>query len=158
MFGYSDNRIDFSSPFLQNPEMKLGKSEYSSYQINPHYFSARNYTDLLGETPIVSDHAPYDFILIEIPPILYNSYPSQLVASADLALIVGRSNRVWSAADQKALDLVTKITSQKPVFLLNGVEIEVIESILGDLPKKRSWLRRMAKSVVRFQFNSKYEL
>jgi len=158
MFGYSDNSIDLSSPFLQRPETILGKQEYLTYQINPHYFSARNYADLLEGTNNVSNHSSDDFILIEIPPILYNSYPPQLIATADLAVVVGRSNRDWSEADQKALDHLTKITGQPPVFLLNGVEIEVIESILGDLPKKRSWLRRMVKRLVRFQFNSKNEL
>ena len=158
MFGYPDNRIDASSPFLQPPEKILDKTEYFTYNINPQFMSASSYSDLLEGSQNAAFLTPVEFVLIEIPPILYNSYPPHLIASADLALVVGRSNRVWSEADQKALDHLIKITSQKPVFLLNGVEIEVIESILGDLPKKRSWLRRMAKSVVRFQFNSKYEL
>ena len=158
MFGYPDNRIDSFSPFLQKPDVILDRSEYFTYKINPKFISGYSYKDLLEVQKDIPADATYDFILIEIPPILYNSYPSHLIASADLAIVVGRSNRVWSEADQKALDLLTKITSQKPVFLLNGVEVEVIESVLGDLPKKRSWLRRMAKSMVRFQFNSKNEL
>ncbi len=158
IFGYPDSSIDSASPFLKKPELILNQLEYCTYKINPNYIAAYSYLDLLEVQKDSSNKSSYDFVLIEIPPILYNSYPPHLISSADLAIVVGRSNRVWSEADQKALDHLTKITSQKPVFLLNGVEIEVIESVLGDLPKKRSWLRRMAKRVVRFQFNSKYEL
>ena len=79
-----------------------------------------------------------DYILIEIPPVLYYPYPSGLVASVDLPLLVCRANRVWSQADQSSADSIAKITSLTPQFVLNGVELEVVESILGDLPKKRS--------------------
>ncbi|MEI7828593.1 MAG: hypothetical protein WCI31_02420 [Prolixibacteraceae bacterium] len=156
ILGYPDNRVDHSSPFLLNPEANLESGEYSGYHINPGYFSAQEYTDLIENNQLATRSKP-DFVLIELPPILYNSYPTHLVALADLAIIVCRANRVWSAADQKALNILMKITTQEPVFLLNGVEIEVIESVLGDLPKKRSWLRKTIKSIVRFQFNSKQE-
>ena len=62
---------------------------------------------------------------------------------------------MWLTADQGALDTIKKITSCPPVMLLNGVEIEVVESILGEIPKKRSFLRRALKKVYRFQFSSK---
>jgi len=38
------------------------------------------------------------------------------------------------------------------MFFLNGVELDVIESVLGDLQKKRSWFRKIVKKLVRFQF------
>jgi hypothetical protein len=156
MLGYPDNRVNPSSPYLLNPETNLERGEYSIYNINPGYFSAHNYSDLIENNQQAALSKP-DFVLVELPSILYNSYPTHLVASADLAIVVCRANRVWSAADQKALEVLMKISCQEPVFLLNGVEIEVIESVLGDLPKKRSWLRKTVKSIIRFQFNSKQE-
>jgi succinoglycan biosynthesis transport protein ExoP len=99
-----------------------------------------------------------DYVLIELPSLLNYSYPSKLVASADLTLFVCRANRVWSIADQTALDIYKKGTKQNPVVLLNGVEFKVIESVLGDLPKKRSWFRRVLKNAVRFQFKSNYQV
>ena len=110
----------------------------------------------MRKNPISSDSKP-DYILIEIPPVLYYSFPTQLIASADLAILVCRANRNWTAADQGALDTVKNVTSKEPVFLLNGIEIEVVESVLGDLPKKRSRMRRLFKRIVRFQFHSQYQ-
>jgi len=156
LLGYGDNRIDPSSPFLQKPDNYLDSREYASYQINADYYSTGNYTDLTEKNNISIDSKP-DYVIIEIPPVLYYSFPPQLIASADLAILVCRANRFWSAADQGALDIVKEITQNEPVILLNGVELQVIESVLGDLPKKRSWLRRLAKNLVRFQFYSRYQ-
>jgi hypothetical protein len=75
-----------------------------------------------------------------------------MIASADLAILVCRANRVWSDADQGAIDIFKKITVNAPAILINGIELQVIESVLGDLPKKRSRLRRITKNLVRFQF------
>jgi len=157
IMGYGDNRVDLSSPFLKNPESYLGDDEYVTYEVNANYFSAANFNDLIEKTSQFSG-AKYDFILIEIPPILYYSYPSQLIAAADLAVLVCRSNRVWSDADQGALDVLKKITAHEPVVLLNGVDLQVVETFLGDLPKKRSRFRQISKNIVRLQFNSRHRL
>jgi hypothetical protein len=93
-----------------------------------------------------------DIVLIEIPAILFYPYPSGLVSSADLPVLVVRSNRVWTDADQGVLNVFLNLTKQKPQFILNGVEPLVIESVLGDLPRKRTWFRRALKNMFRFQF------
>lgn len=156
LLGYPDNRINPDSPFLQPPATYLSQEEYTIFPVHTAYYSAGSYKDLTGY-PANSQMADPDFVLIELPPILYNSYPPRLVASASMAIIIGRANRVWSTADQKALDQLMKITKQPPLFILNGVETEVIESVLGDLPKERSGLRRLVKKVVRMQFSSQNE-
>ena len=157
IFGFSSQSIDSSSPFLQKPENFLSREEYIPYQINEAYFSTSNYFDLLDNNHKSKD-LKHDYVIIEIPPLLHYSYPPQLVASADLAVLLCRANRIWSHADQLALDILKKITTQEPVILLNGVDLPVVESVLGDLPKKRSWIRRMGKNLLRLQFNSKYQL
>lgn len=151
ILGYNDNRIDFSSAFLQNPNNYLDNKEYIRLNIDPDFFSLHSFENLIEKYTPVSGINP-DYIFIEIPSILYYSYPQQLVASADLTILVCRANRIWSGADQKGLDVIKKISSREPVILLNGVEFQVIESVLGDLPKKRSSVRRMLKQIVRFQF------
>lgn len=156
MMGYGDNRIDSSSPFLQKPENNLESSEYKEYHVNAGYFTTDSYEDMIKRNGISIDFAP-DLVIIELPPILYYSYPPQLIASADLAVLVCRANRIWSSADQGALNILKKNANQAPAILLNGVDIEVVESYLGDLPKKRSQLRRLIKNIVRFQFYSRYQ-
>lgn len=148
--------VELSSPFLQYPASYLESKEYSHFQINAEYFKTRNIKELIGKNNISPEITP-EYIIIELPSILYYSYPSQLVASTDLVVLVCRANRVWSSADQGALENLKKIVMQEPLILLNGIELEVIESVLGDLPKKRSWIRRSLKKLIRFQFNSRVQ-
>lgn len=156
LIGYSHARVDFDSPFLQDPAKYLDKEEYLHYEIDSDYYTIKNYGELLSKSQFAISFIP-DFVFIEIPPILYYSYPADMVASADVALLVCRANHVWSQADQGALDNLKMITANEPLFLLNGVELQVIESILGDLPKKRSRLRRILKRAIRFQFFTRYQ-
>ncbi len=156
ILGFSDNRTDLSSPFLQNPEKYLDTNEYLQYHVDAGFYSTGKYEDIIAANKMNLDFKP-EYVLIELPPILYYTYPQQLVAAADLAILLYRANRVWSDADQGAIETLKKITRKEPVVLLNGVESQVVETVLGDLPKRRSWLRRIAKKIIRFQFKTHYQ-
>jgi len=135
LLGYSDNRIDTQSSFLHRNVFSQSNKGYYEYFINEDFLSVNNYQELLIRNKYSNIVTP-DYVLIEIPAILYYPYPSGLVSSADLLLMVCRANRAWSPADQGALDTISKISSRSPMFILNGVEEDVIESILGRLQKK----------------------
>lgn len=151
LLGYPDSRIDYESKFLKSPKVYLDDNEYFSYTINEEFYAVKSYTDILKINNIQLTYIP-DFVLIEIAPILFNSYPLGLISTVDMPVLVCRANRVWTEADQGAMEILMNHTPQKTHFLLNGVEPLVIESILGDLPRRRSWLRRKIKNFFRFQF------
>jgi polysaccharide biosynthesis transport protein len=156
ILGYPDTRVDYDSAFLENPDKYLDPEDHSYYNIDSAYFSAKSYKELLQENQLLNKPKP-DYVLIEIPNLLSYPYPIDLIKSAALSVLVCRANHVWSEADKSALENIMKLTPGEPKFLLNGVDIPVIETILGDLPKKRSRLRRILKKVVRFQFFSGYQ-
>ena len=156
IMGYEDKRIDFDSSFLKHPKEFLEEGEYEEYMIHKDYFNSMGYPDLIKH-PNIPNSQP-DYVIIEIPPILYYSYPTELIASADLAILVCRANRSWTEADIGVLETLKKLTRCEPVALLNGVELNVVETILGDLPKKRSLLRRKLKNIVRFQYFTKSQI
>jgi len=156
ILGYDDQRIDLNSPFLKDPQEYLEESEYVEYLIGTDYFNSANYQNLI-ENQIIKNSQP-DYVIIEIPPILYYSYPTELIASADLTVLICRANRSWTDADNGALETLKKITKSEPVALLNGVELNVVETVLGDLPKKRSFIRRLAKNIIRLEVSSKHQL
>ena len=157
LLGYPDSRIDFESPFLENPENYLSKAEYLHYTVDDMFYPVKNYEEILHLNGFKLSYIP-DFVLIELPPVLYYPYPVSLVSEADIPIMVCRSNRVWSDADQGALHTFMELARQKTHFILNGVELRVIESILGDLPKKRSQIRRTMKDIFRFQFFTRDQL
>jgi succinoglycan biosynthesis transport protein ExoP len=156
LLGFNEGRVDYNSPFLVSPWANLDPGEFFMYNIDNSLFSIAGYAELLARNNIAVSFQP-DYVLIEIPPIVYYPYPDHLVRSADVALLVCRANHIWSQADKSALDNFMKITINEPLFLLNGVDLQVIETSLGDLPKKRSRFRTILKKIVHFQFFSRYQ-
>ncbi|RYJ53320.1 hypothetical protein DR871_004515 [Flavobacterium petrolei] len=157
ILGYADPRIDTNNPFLAEVSSYLDTSEYFAYKINNQFYEAKTYLDLLKQNDISLNYTP-DFAIIELPAIIYNNYPADLMTHADLGILVCRSNRVWSDADQSAMNNLLATSASKINVIVNGVNINEIESVLGDLPKKRSQFRKKLKSMFKFQFFSKNQI
>ncbi|MDD3299677.1 MAG: hypothetical protein PHV91_02430 [Bacteroidales bacterium] len=99
----------------------------------------------------------FDFILIEIPSVIDNLKPLGLIKEADILFMVLRANRSWDCADQEALDSINNSgLNHLPAIILNGVEVDEMESFLGDYPKVRSGMRKFLKNILRLRFYSKH--
>jgi uncharacterized protein involved in exopolysaccharide biosynthesis len=157
ILGYQDPRIDFKNPFLSEAVSHLHSSEYFTYAINDHFYKAQDYKDILEQNNIQLDFTP-DYVIIELPPIIHNNYPTELFAQSDIDILICRSNRLWSEADEYALGGPLSTTAFKTHFIINGVELKEIESLLGDLPKKRSNFRKKIKAFFLFQFFTKNQI
>lgn len=150
LFGYDDNRIDTESPFLYSPSNLITSDSYIEYQADKHFEQAENYTDLYEKSV-----SGVDYIILELPSLLYHNFPLSILTNSTLTLLVSRSNRIWTEADEGVLETLKKACRTEPLVVLNGVDMQAVESILGDLPKKRSRLRRIVKNLVRLQFFSR---
>ena len=139
--------------FLNNPD--LTESEYKEYDLKELLKVSDTDNFISKELSLIGG---LDYVLIEIPPIIHFRYPSSIISMVDLPILVCRANRVWKDADQAALEMISKDLKSKPSFILNGTELEAIESILGDLPKKRSRLRKIIKNIVQLQFLTKTKI
>jgi hypothetical protein len=154
---YQDPRVDFKNSFLADPAEYIGANEYQYYTVNERFFKTNDYTEILALNNIELLFTP-DYVLIELPSLVYNNYPSELLSNADMSVLVCRSNRLWAEADQSALNNLLPLVSGKMHFIINGVELKEVESVLGDLPKKSSSVRKKIKNFFRFQFFSKNQI
>ncbi len=157
ILGYTDPRIDYDNPFLADLSSYLDPSEYYSYIMDSRFYNAQNFSDILDQNNITLNFTP-DFVIIELPALIDYIYPIELLNKADLDILVCRSNRVWSDADKSAMKNILAASESKINFIINGVNINEIESVLGELPKKRSLLRRKIKAMFKFQFFSKNQI
>ncbi|MFH1119756.1 MAG: hypothetical protein V1775_08020 [Bacteroidota bacterium] len=155
LLGYGDCSVDYESPFLRSPGSVLDEKDFLTYEINKDFYLAENFRNLVPAG--ISETTSPDFVLIEIPDLLSSPYPAGLIKSASMSIMVCRANHQWTTADQGALDGFIQCTSSQPHYLINGVDLQAVESVLGDLPKKRSWLRKFFKRLVRFQFFTGYQ-
>jgi len=157
LLGYPDPRIDFNSTVLSNPSSYLPREMCFTYSINEQFYKTTDYTEIMAQNGISISFVP-DYVFIELPALIYNNYPAGLAAKADMAMLICRSNRLWSEADQSALNTLLPLAANKTSCIINGVEVKETEAVLGELPKKSSCIRKKVKKLVRFQFFSKNQI
>lgn len=156
LLGYQDPRIDRTSPFLADAAKYLQPEQYLSFELNEQFYKAKSFTDVLEQNGMAISFVP-DYVFIELPAIINNNYPPGLTANAHMAVLVCRANRLWSDADQAALNNLP-VSANRLHFIINGVELAETESVLGELPKKGSSFRKKVKNMFRFQFFSNTQI
>ena len=120
------------------------------YEIPDNFLSISNVNELLRNFTFVT--RGFQYIFIELPALLTSDFPAKLVAGADMTLLVCRATRTWNKADDEVLDIYLKNARHPAFALLNGVQVDNLESIIGEIPRKRSWLRKFVKKVINLDF------
>ncbi len=149
-------KVAFFNYMMKNKIKENDKKEGSNYYNIEDVFSNEfNINDFFTKM-IGSDYREIDFIFIEIPSILHYPTPIRLLKSVNFALFVARANRAWSIAETNVLEQfkATVLESTETESIANGVKVDVLETIIGEIPKKRSYLRRLAKRLIKFQISS----
>ncbi|WP_145957614.1 GumC family protein [Labilibaculum antarcticum] len=141
---------------LQNGNADETKSStFYNYSITPGFHKIKNISELCGESSQIKKE-DFDYVFVELPGIMNDSYPVELVSDSDYSIMFVRANRAWSLADQNSLKDYASVSKEDSIkVLLNGVELPEMETILGDLPKERSFIRRIGKNVLRLRFYTK---
>lgn len=96
----------------------------------------------------------YHTIILELPALLNIQLPVNVVRDTNLSLLIVDSQRIWSSSDHHLLDLYHQaLGHRKTAVILNKMSLENLENILGDIPKKRSYLRIILKRLIEFDFS-----
>lgn len=148
--------IGYKSLYITNETIDESPNfDYRKYEVDKKFQRVESIDDLNFNQEDISFNT-YNYILVELPGIVNVSIPTKVLNEADQLFWVIRANRAWSKAETHALKDIFKITEQSKLqLILNGVDADEMETVLGDLPKKRSLFRRAIKRVVRLQFFSK---
>jgi polysaccharide biosynthesis transport protein len=120
------------------------------YKQDENFQNAVNFSDWLLKLGVKK--SDYSIIIIELEELSKFSVPDALLNGVHSNLLVLSAERVWAESDSRALNLFTSLTDVKPMILLNMVELDRLEAIIGEIPKRRSNARRIAKRVVTFDF------
>jgi len=110
------------------PYIDSGSWSVVSYKVDKSFYQARA-EDIIP----VERMNDADTLIIELPPLIMNDYPVELIRQFDMAFLICSANREWVKADQTALDSFIKISGITPQIILNDVEMEVVEEILGKI-------------------------
>jgi capsule polysaccharide export protein KpsE/RkpR len=100
----------------------------------------------------------YKYIVFELPSLIHNIFPATLIKQIDQMFIVCRSNRVWTNADQQIWNSLNDVLKYSPQLIINGVSPDIMEEFIGELPKKRSFIRKKIKEYIKFNFSGSSSL
>lgn len=140
--------------YVSSSELIPPTDDEIQYSIRDNFFESKQIGDLMTGYEHL-DPESYDYILVEIPSLINNAYPIELIRNFDFALIVVRANRSWTNADDAALNSFLPLFRQNPHIVLNGVELIYLDVVFGELPRQRSGFRRTIKRIVTFRFREK---
>ena len=96
----------------------------------------------------------YRYIFFEVPAIIGADLPIKVMKSADLSFLIVNSCRKWNNADEKALISYQRIVNHDVTTIINGTDVDELESIIGEIPKERNILRKKIKQFAKLQFKS----
>lgn len=135
---------------------QIGHEHTFRYYLEDDLFEMETEESLLRDR--ISELPDTDYFITELPGLLSHPYPVEIVRKADLILLTARANRTWIDADKHTLERISSISKAPVRLILNGVDVEYLEESMGDLPKKRSMVRRFTKRLLKSGFSSRSKL
>ncbi len=94
-------------------------------------------------------------IMYVSPVISQHALPVSIIKSSEVNLLAFNAGDTWQPSDKEFLVKTRDINRSIPFFtwLVNTSEVN-IDSVVGEIPKKRSWLRKKVKKTVSLNLNS----
>jgi LysM repeat protein/uncharacterized protein involved in exopolysaccharide biosynthesis len=131
-----------------------------TYEITDNFIDIENLQQLISSKYLRKSNKNYDFIFIELPSLVYNTYPIKLIGNVDLSLYVINATNKLTKADKTALDTYNQITSNNSMVLLNEVELFNLDELLSDVPSitkpdRVGKIKRMLARPFKYRLNIK---
>jgi uncharacterized protein involved in exopolysaccharide biosynthesis len=95
------------------------------------------------------DLSESDLVFYVSPGLAQNCIPVSIAQSAVINLLVVNADETWQNADKEIVAKLEKSITGVPLhtWLVNADETN-LETTIGEIPKKRSWLRRKVKKMI----------
>lgn len=129
--------------------LDLRKSKHSANSGNmamsKDLYDVNSYIELIRQTE--KDAFP-DIVLVEIPAVSDEVFNTKLLSTATLSYFIANAKRSWSFADDFLLNNQKEKVAQNLLGILNNVHPDEMIDIVGEIPRKRSWLRKLIKGLI----------
>ncbi|MEL7248486.1 MAG: hypothetical protein AAFO03_08710 [Bacteroidota bacterium] len=148
-----DNRVLFLHPIEGGALPARTEKDNVGYEMSSRMLDAEQ----LDELDVFGELAPfpeaYHYVVLEIPALLTGKYPLALLRRFDLSLLVCRANRNWEAADQQALKTLQRATRSPIRVVLNGADLEILESFMGEFTPSKPLSIKSAPKQLPYQYD-----
>ena len=109
---------------------------FYKYDINENFIEVENLQQLISSRYLRKENQTYRYIFLELPSLVLNTYPIKLIEEVDLALYVMAASSKLNKADITAQETFSQLVKNKPMVILNEVELYNLEELLTDIPKR----------------------
>ncbi len=92
--------------------------------------------------------------LYETEALLEERFNINKIKESDIIFLVAKANRIWNTADKKALSRLMKVGNKNIYLVLNGIEQDELEELIGEVPKARSKFRKWVKRLTNKEFHT----
>ncbi len=126
------------------------------YEIKNNFIDISNLQELMDSRYLRKQNTAYDYIFLELPSIIYHTYPIKLLSEVDLAIFVIKSSNRYAKADKTAMEIFREAYGGQPIVVLNEVELFNLDDLMSDLPKTRKTNLDKFKNLLKYP--SKYKI
>ena len=126
------------------------------YEIKNNFIDVANLQELMDSRYLRKNNTAYDYIFLELPSIIYHTYPIKLLSEIDLALYVIKSSNRFAKADKTAMDIFKEAYKGQSIVVLNEVELFNLDDLMSDLPKTKKTHLDKFKNLLKYP--SKYKI
>ncbi len=153
------DKVLFLNYAAENEPLPDEDYNYSyTYKITDRFIDVENLGQLIGENYLRKVNSVYDYIFIEIPSIIYHSYPHKLLQEVHMALFVIKATQKITKADEAALETFKESLSVEPTVVLNQVDIHSLDEIITEIPKKQNGFRAKIKRILTYPAKYKIQI
>jgi hypothetical protein len=75
--------------------------------------------------------ADTDVLIMKLPPLIAGKYPVELTRKFNTVYLVCNADREWLPDDSKVVNYFMEQSKQTPQIILNNVDLDVVEGVLG---------------------------
>jgi uncharacterized protein involved in exopolysaccharide biosynthesis len=128
-----------------------GKDIYKNSKLISYKYSIQdNVVDADEVEQLIAENLEYvkedvSYTIIEIPNLNQYPVPFELIEKSDVSILVVHAQKTWASSDKQILDEYEKVRPKGTKVLINHVDVDSLEGIYGEIPKKRSLIRRKMK-------------
>lgn len=125
------------------------KFDFVTYKQDKDFLTTNSLVDFVSEDTSIDAH---EYLLMDFEAVITEPYPIEVVEKFDLAICVVTSKRAWNKADVFSLEEFSSVLKNKPRLVLNYVEPDYMDSVLGEIRKTRSPIRKLVKAILTLEF------
>ena len=122
----------------------LSPASFKVYTAGINQLNCKTVRDLVGE-----DLSGKNMVVWLTPDLSSHSLPTSIARASDMAVLAFKADDTWLPVDKALISTTRRNMPDVPFFTwLIGTDEANLDSLIGEIPKQRSWLKKKIKKIL----------